>query len=136
MGGMLIDVSMMDDISTTTQLATGETLVVVEPGTYNWKVALHLFKLFGKLLPGGSCYSVCAGGHICGGGYGLNSRECGLTVDYIYGVEVVTADENGVVKATTVTADTVDETGKSQDLLWACKGGGGQQFGIITKYYF
>lgn len=134
--GMLIDVSMMDDISTTKQLATGETLVVVEPGTYNWKLALHLFKLFGKLLPGGSCYSVCAGGHICGGGYGINSRECGLTVDYIYGVEVVTADENGVVKATTVTADTVDETGKSQDLLWACKGGGGQQFGIITKYYF
>jgi len=132
--GMLIDVSMMDNISTTKHLSTDGTLVTVEPGCYNWKIALQLFKLFGKLLPGGSCYSVCAGGHICGGGYGISSRLHGLTVDYVHGVEVVTADEQGSVKATTVTRDTRDE--KGQDLLWACRGGGGQQLGIITKYYF
>jgi hypothetical protein len=131
--GMLVDLSMIDNISTTKQLTTGDELVIVEPGTYNWKAALHLFKLFGKLLPGGSCYSVCAGGHICGGGYGINSRLHGLTVDYIYGVEVVVADEHDV-RAITVTKDSCDA--KSQDLLWACTGGGGQQLGIITKYYF
>jgi len=132
--GMLIDVSMMDNISTTKQISTSAELLIVEPGTYNWKLALHLFKLFGKLLPGGSCYSVCAGGHICGGGYGINSRLHGLTVDYIYGVEVVVADENGTVQAKTVTKDSKDPN--ELDLLWACTGGGGQQLGIITKYYF
>jgi len=132
--GMLIDVSMMDTISTTTHLATDDTMVIIEPGNYIWNTTLHLFKVFGKLLPGGSCYSVCAGGHICGGGYGINSRKFGLTVDYVYGVEMVTVDEEGNAKATTVTMDTIDE--KGQDLLFSCRGGGGQQFGIITKYYF
>lgn len=42
--GMLIDVSMMDNISTTKQISTSAELLIVEPGTYNWKLALHLFK--------------------------------------------------------------------------------------------
>lgn len=37
-------------------------------GTQNWNGAVELFKRHGKLIPGGSCYSVAAGGHICGGG--------------------------------------------------------------------
>ncbi|WP_164214151.1 FAD-binding protein, partial [Stenotrophomonas maltophilia] len=58
----------------------------------NWTVYRTLLNGFGKTLPAGSCYSVGAGGHITGGGYGLLSRLHGLTVDWLTGVDIVTWD--------------------------------------------
>ena len=42
----------------------------IGPGTMLGNVYLELYKLYGVTLPGGSCVTVGAGGHICGGGYG------------------------------------------------------------------
>jgi len=129
---------MMDGIYEHKELSTGRDLLVIEPGVYNWKAALHLFKLYGRSVPGGSCYSVCAGGHICGGGYGWLSRLQGLTVDYLYGVEVVTVDKtdpkNPKVTAVVATMESNDED--LRNLVWAHTGAGGLQFGVITKYFF
>nr|WP_246173960.1 FAD-binding protein [Paraburkholderia hayleyella] len=37
-------------------------------GTQNWNGCLELYKRSNVTLPGGSCYSVGAGGHVCAGG--------------------------------------------------------------------
>ncbi len=107
--------------------------LVIEPGASNWTMSSALHSRYGAALPGGSCYSVCAGGHIAGGGYGLLSRLHGLTVDYLCGVEMVIPDvENGGFKKRSFNGkDSADSW-----LDWASKGGGAGHFGLITKYYF
>lgn len=100
-------------------------------GDTNWGAFKKLFAE-GLVLPGGSCYSVGLGGHICGGGDGIMSRKYGLTVDWLTGVEVVVKD-NGAARRIYVSEDS---TGDEYDLYWAHTGGGGGNFGVITKYYF
>ena len=99
-------------------------------GTQNWNGAVELFKRHGKLIPGGSCYSVAAGGHICGGGYGFNSRKSGLTIDYVCGVDILVVTKDGEVVKRHANAFV------NSDLFAACRGAGGGSFGIITAYYF
>ena len=126
----VIDLSNLRGISEET--IGGTDYVVVEPGASNWLIQQSLHSLYGAALPGGSCYSVCAGGHIAGGGYGLLSRLHGLTVDYLAGVEMVIPDnETG-----TYQIRPFDPANDQYDLDWASRGGGSGHFGIITKYYF
>ncbi len=80
----------------------------------------------GVTLPGGSCPSVGVSGVTLGGGFGLAGRRFGLTTDNLIGVSIVTAD--GQLR-------TVDER-SDPDLLWALKGGGGGNFGIVTDFTF
>ena len=61
-----------------------------------------------------------------GGGIGVFGRKYGLTCDNLKAVEMVTAD------ARVVTAD----AGSHTDLLWASKGGGGGNFGVVTSFTF
>jgi len=77
----------------------------------------------GVTIPAGSCPSVGIGGHALGGGVGLAGRAFGLTTDNILGAQVVTAE--GRVR--TVNAQT------DADLLWALRGGGGGNFGVVTQ---
>ncbi|MBE7170064.1 MAG: FAD-binding protein [Williamsia sp.] len=107
----------------------------LESGGTNWTAFQGLFRDYGKVLPAGSCYSVGLGGHICGGGYGLLSRLNGLTVDWLTGVEVVVKDEaKGNAYPIYVSSDSTNS--EELDLYWAHRGGGGGNFGVITKYYF
>jgi FAD/FMN-containing dehydrogenase len=80
----------------------------------------------GVTLPGGSCPSVGVSGVTLGGGFGLASRHLGLTVDSLLGVKIVTAD--GQFR-------TVDDQ-SDPDLMWALRGGGGGNFGIVTEFVF
>lgn len=106
----------------------------LESGCTNWDIYNQLYRQYGVTLPAGSCYSVGAGGHICGGGYGLLSRLDGLTVDWLHGVEVVCVDEDRRARLVRVTRDS--PAPEEQDLFWAHTGGGGGNFGVITKYFF
>jgi FAD/FMN-containing dehydrogenase len=124
----VIDLSNMRGISEET--VDDVTYVTVEPGASNWLIQQTLHSRYAVALPGGSCYSVCAGGHVAGGGYGLLSRLHGLTVDYLAGVEMVISDGAGGF-----TVRAFDPTDADQ-LNWACRGGGAGHFGVITKYYF
>jgi FAD/FMN-containing dehydrogenase len=103
----------------------------VGPGATLLDVYRTLYRRWGVTVPGGSCYSVGAGGHIVGGGYGFLSRRYGLAADHLYGVDVVVVGADG--RARTVTA-TRDDTGARGDLWWAHTGGGGGNFGVITRY--
>ena len=77
----------------------------------------------GLTVPSGSCPSVGIGGLALGGGHGLAGRRFGLTSDNLVAARVVTAD--GRVRH--VDADT------NEDLYWACRGGGGGNFGVVTS---
>ena len=74
-----------------------------------------------------------AGGHVTAGGYGLLSRLHGLTVDYLYAVEVVCVDADGKAAAIEVSLDSPETD--EQALLWAHQGGGGGNFGIVTRFW-
>ncbi|OLT38167.1 isoquinoline biosynthesis protein [Actinomadura sp. CNU-125] len=106
----------------------------VEAGATNWHGYSHLYPMSGRALPGGSCYSVGLGGHITGGGYGLLSRQAGLTVDYLYAVEVAVVTEARTVELVVATRDDPDP--ERRDLWWAHTGGGGGNFGVVTRFWF
>jgi FAD/FMN-containing dehydrogenase len=77
----------------------------------------------GVSVPSGSCPSVGIAGLTLGGGHGLAGRRYGLTSDNLVAATIVTAD--GRIRQ--VDADT------NEDLYWACRGGGGGNFGIVTS---
>ncbi|WP_131737537.1 FAD-dependent oxidoreductase [Actinomadura roseirufa] len=106
----------------------------VEAGASNWHTYSHLYPLSGRALPGGSCYSVGLGGHIPGGGYGLLSRQFGLTVDYLYAVEVAVVRPDKSVELVVASRDSTDDDVKN--LWWAHTGGGGGNFGVVTRFWF
>jgi FAD/FMN-containing dehydrogenase len=124
-GGTLIDMSMMNQVGDRPhegyRVAAGATL-----GT----AYQELYKLYNVTLPGGTCPSVGAGGHITGGGYGLVSRLYGTTADWVSGVDILTVDAKGKVALRSCTAK------QDADLLRACRGGGGGNFGVIVDYLF
>ncbi|MDA0563465.1 FAD-binding protein [Streptomonospora sp. S1-112] len=112
--------------------------VCVEAGASNGDIGEKLTKKLGFLLPGGSCATVGVGGHITGGGYGLFSRQHGLTVDYLDAVEVAVVRRraaDGRLAVDLVTASRADQ-GELGDLWWAHTGGGGGNFGMVTRFWF
>lgn len=107
----------------------------VDAGCENWTVYRTLLNGFNKTLPAGSCYSVGAGGHITGGGYGLLSRLHGLTVDHLSGVDIVTWDAR-TAKAELRHVSAKSATSDERDLFWALCGAGCGNFGVIVRYWF
>ncbi|MBV7243610.1 FAD-dependent oxidoreductase [Streptomyces sp. MW-W600-10] len=105
---------------------------VIEAGAPVGTMIHTLFHHWGVTVPVGFCMGVGAGGHISGGGYGPLSRQLGLSVDHLYAVEVVVVDRDR--KVSTVVA-TREENDPNRDLWWAHTGGGGGNFGVITRYW-
>lgn len=128
-GGVIVDLSLMNSVS-----EAGEDVYCVEAGATLWNVYSELYRRYAVTLPGGSCYSVGAGGHITGGGYGLLSRKYGLIIDHLYEVEVVCVDAAGKTRAIRVNRESTDPD--ERELLWAHLGGGGGSFGIVTRFWF
>jgi FAD/FMN-containing dehydrogenase len=126
-GGVIIDMSQMNGVS-----RSRDGTYWLDGGCTLWNVYNDLYRRYDVTLPAGSCYSVGVGGHVAGGGYGLLSRKFGLTVDYLSAVEVVVVNRDRSVSV--VTARRGDR--RTGDLLWGHTGGGGGNFGVITRYGF
>jgi FAD/FMN-containing dehydrogenase len=124
-GGAIIDVSLHNLV---TADADGSN-VSIAPGAVLGDIYRFLYKGWGTVIPGGSCYRVGAGGHISGGGFGSNSRWLGLTVDYVTAVDILTVDAHGKVINRHVDKD------HDADLFRACRGGGGGNFGIVNAFH-
>src|SRR5262245_60572248 len=115
--GLVVDVRRLDGISMhpdgTVTIGAGARMIDVEA-----TLARH-----GRAIPTGSCATVGIAGLALGGGVGLASRAFGTTADNIVSVEIVTADSRRLV------CDAKQHAG----LFWACRGGGGGNFGIVTR---
>lgn len=89
-------------------------------GNQNWDDYINLYKSANRTIPGGSCYSVGAGGHITGGGYGLLSRIHGLTVDWLSGIDILVPNPDG--SALVAKHVNLASSGSDRDLFVACRG--------------
>jgi FAD/FMN-containing dehydrogenase len=103
---------------------TTQTLVV-QAGALNGEL-LDILKTEDLMLPIGTCPQVGVCGLTLGGGIGENSRWAGMTSDRLRSTNIVLA--NG----TMVTANDRSYS----DLFWACRGAGGDNFGIHTELTF
>ncbi len=117
--GLVIDVSRLNAITVEpnrerAQLGAGATNIQMYRG-----LGRH-----GLALPGGTCPSVGMAGLVQGGGIGPFGREHGLASDRVVGARIVTAD--GHLRRVSAT--------EHPDLLWALRGGGGGNFGIVTSF--
>lgn len=80
----------------------------------------------GLAVPGGSCPTVGIAGLALGGGVGVLGRALGLTCDNLTAAQIVTADGR-----------LLDcDSRRNADLFWACRGGGGGNFGVATSLTF
>ena len=121
--GLVIDVSPMDTVR-------------VEGGGRDGRAAVgagtRLIGLYDRLaaegaaVPAGTCPTVGVAGLTLGGGLGVLSRAYGLTCDALESVEVVTADGR----------HRVCDARRDPDLFWACRGGGGGNFGVAVGFTF
>ncbi|HUM52828.1 MAG TPA: FAD-dependent oxidoreductase, partial [Chitinophagales bacterium] len=116
--GLVINLSMMNKITW-----LENDLIKIEPGC-------KLHELYdtilpkNKIIPTGSCGGVGVGGLTLGGGYGFFSRKYGLTCDSLQSLTLI--DGNG----------DINSSDDKPDLLWACKGGGNGNFGVVTELIF
>jgi FAD/FMN-containing dehydrogenase len=117
--GLVVDVTRMSGVSVSGATATvgaGTRLIDVYSG-----LAAH-----GRAVPGGSCPTVGIAGLTLGGGIGVVGRAYGLTCDNVTSLELVTAD--GQLRTASASSN--------PDLFWACRGGGGGNFGVVTSFTF
>ncbi|WP_049561830.1 FAD-binding oxidoreductase [Nonomuraea sp. SBT364] len=110
--GLLVDLGAMRTIE------VGADTVRVGPGVRVGELARRLAG-HGRMVPCGWCPEVGVTGAVLGGGYGVFSRLYGLGADHLLGARVVLADGRAV------------EAG--DDLLWALRGAGGGNFGVVTE---
>ncbi|WP_214410517.1 FAD-dependent oxidoreductase [Sphaerisporangium fuscum] len=125
---VLLDVSEMTNV----YYDSGRRAFAIEAGAMLGHVFRVLFKGWGVTVPAGMCPDVGVGGHFAGGGFGPLSRSYGAVVDYLYAVEVVVVDEDGRARAIVATRE---EDDPHRDLWWAHTGGGGGNFGVVTRYW-
>jgi FAD/FMN-containing dehydrogenase len=119
--GLVCDVRRLDTIS----VAADRRSVTVGAGV----LAIDLITALaahGLAVPTGSCPTVGISGLALGGGVGFAARAMGATCDTILAVRIVTAD--GRLR--------VADPKTNPDLLWACRGGGGGNFGVVTSFTF
>lgn len=124
-GGLIIDISEMSKIKVNRDTMTAK----IEAGANLGQVYNKLWE-YGATIPGGTESSVGLVGLTLGGGIGMLTRLFGLTCDNLLEIEMVRAD--GHKDAELIKAN----KNHNSDLFWACCGGGGGNFGIVTSFTF
>lgn len=124
-GGTIIDVHPMNGISQ-------------DPASKRWKIEagatvgemyMGMYEQGNVTIPAASCTTVGVGGHISGGGYGFLTRLYGIAPDWVNAVDIVTVDAKGNAILRNVDKKT------DPDLLRACRGSGGGNYGAVTAFY-
>ncbi|WP_438289714.1 FAD-binding oxidoreductase [Streptomyces sp. HUAS TT7] len=119
--GLVIDVSRLASLA----VDSDRTRAVLGPGVLLGEAYEALWAL-GRTIPAGVCPDIRIGGHVMGGGIGMLVRSRGLLIDHLLGLTLVDAHGASL---------DVDEH-HHPDLLWASRGGGGGNFGVVTSYTF
>lgn len=126
---VVIDTSLMSEVSYDPKFGA----FAIEPGVTLGELYRKLFLGWGVLLPAGQSPYIGIGGQAMGGGHSFVSREHGLTVDHLYGAELVVVDESGRARCVVATREPTDP---NRELWWALAGAGGGNFGIVTPIGF
>ena len=126
---VIIDISPMKRVYHDAEMRA----VAVEAGATVGETFRALFDMWGVVVPLGEYPEIGMGGHVVGGAFGFLCRQLGLAADYLYAVEVVTVDKSGRASGVVATRETSDP---NRDLWWAHTGGGGGNFGVVTRYWF
>jgi FAD/FMN-containing dehydrogenase len=120
--GLMIDLGLMNSFA----FDSGTGIATFGGGARNRDVYSECRKA-NVAITHGRCLSVGVAGLTLGGGVGFNMRAYGLTCDRLTSTEIVTAD--GSLHAPNASSE-------YDDLLWACRGAGGGNFGINTSLSF
>jgi FAD binding domain/Berberine and berberine like len=120
-GGLVVDVGRMngttvDAAAKTARIGAGARLIDVYETLWERR----------RTIPAGSCPTVGIAGLTLGGGIGFSARRHGLTCDNVQEVRLI--DARGELL--------VCDSRHHADLYWACRGGGGGNFGIVTSFRF
>ncbi|KAL4873646.1 hypothetical protein BDV12DRAFT_207486 [Aspergillus spectabilis] len=118
-GGVLI--SFNENLSSTIRSVDGESFEVGTGG--RWGDVYEETSKTNQVVVGGRLANIGVGGFILGGGLSYYSAQYGLACDNVINFEVVLGDGN-IVNANSTS---------NPDLWWALKGGG-NRFGIVTKF--
>lgn len=117
--GIVIDVNKMKEV----ELDRITNIAKIQPGITGGELYSLLSKE--KLTQvGGTCADVGISGLVLTGGMGPLLRKHGLTCDTLISLEIVNA-KGDVIHAT--------KDNEHKDLFWACRGGGGGNFGVVTS---
>jgi FAD/FMN-containing dehydrogenase len=115
--GIVADVSRLDHVLFDPATQT----VRVGAGANNQDVYEKLVLAHGVAIPTGTCPTV---GLTLGGGFGHLTRKAGLLADNLVSATIVLA------------SGTIVRARPGSDLFWACQGGGGGNFGIVSEFTF
>jgi FAD/FMN-containing dehydrogenase len=117
--GLMIDVTAMN----AAQFDPSTGLMRIGGGARNGDIYKAL-RPTNMTITHGRCPSVGAAGFLLGGGIGFNMREGGVGCDQLTAAEIVTA-KGEIWKLS---------ASENPKLFWACRGGGGGNFGINTSF--
>jgi FAD/FMN-containing dehydrogenase len=118
--GVIVDVSRLNRVSVDSSghAAVGSGTRLIDVYDRLWQRRLT--------VPAGTCPTVGIAGLALGGGIGFAARKLGLTCDNLVEATIVPADGNTLIC----------NAASHPDLYWACRGGGGGNFGIVTRLVF
>jgi FAD/FMN-containing dehydrogenase len=119
--GLVLDLRGLDEV----RVDPSTELVTVGGGT-RMSTLYAALQPHDLAFPLGNSDDVAIGGLVLGGGVAAVSRSFGLTCDSLVETDIVLADG---------TMLTCSET-ENADLFWACRGGGGGNFGVNTSFTF
>ena len=117
--GLLIDVSPMK----AAQYDQDSGVIRVGGGCSNADVYAALKKA-NRTITHGRCPTVGAAAFLLGGGIGFNMRQYGMACDHLVASEILLPDGSPARL----------DARRNADLFWACRGGGGGNFGISTSF--
>ncbi|WP_406276912.1 FAD-binding oxidoreductase [Nocardia sp. NBC_00881] len=121
-GGVVLDLGLMKAMT----LDRDSDRLTVQMGA-TWSDVYNYVANHPGLIPvGGGCLTVGLPGFLLGGGYSFVSRSYGLGSDNVTEIKLV--DAAGKLRTLTATADADD-----RELFWACRGGGGGNFGVAVE---
>ncbi|MEW1901419.1 MULTISPECIES: FAD-binding oxidoreductase [unclassified Streptomyces] len=117
--GLVVNLTRLDHV----RPGDGTGPVSIGPGVQAVDVLPRLTP-YGITVPAGFCPTVSPGGFLTGGGTGWQYRKYGPASDRLVSARVVLADGRIVTASKT----------SHPDLLWALRGGGGGNFGVVTDF--
>lgn len=116
---LVIDVTHIDHVQISQDLQTVKVGGGIRLGALYTALDLH-----NKTFSGGICPTVGLTGFLGSGGFTLQMRSLGLSVDRVLSATIITAGGEMV----TASKD------KNSDLFWAIRGGGGGTYGVVVDW--